>query len=170
MNTKKLYLFNLFTRIVPPTHFFGLKAKLLRWAGAKVGENVEIFSPKILGNFNLEIGSGVSLNHDVLIFGAPESSILIEDNVNIGSRCIIVTGCHDYDIKYDRVAGPGKYANIKICRGACISTQSLVLPGRTVGEKAHVAAGSVLTKDVPAFHRVAGVPAKIIRDLRIPKQ
>lgn len=169
LNTKKLYLFNLFSKIAPPTHFFRLKASILRWCGATVGNNVEIFSPRIMGNFNLNIGNGVSLNHESLIFGASDSSIIIEDNVIIGSRSIIVTGFHDYDIKYDRVAGPGRHADVRICKGACVSTHSIILPGKTVGEKAHVAAGSVVTHDVPAFHRVAGVPAKVIRDLRIPK-
>lgn len=142
---------------------------MLRWAGAKVGNNVEIMSPKILGNFNLEIGDGVSLNHESLIFGADGSSIVIEEQVIVGTRSIIVTGYHYYDIKYDRIAGPGRFSNIRICKGACVSTHCIILPGRTIGEKAHVAAGSVVTHDVPAFHRVAGVPARIIRDLRISR-
>lgn len=166
LNTKKLYFFNLLMKFLPASRCTGLKIKLLRWCGAKVGKNVSIFSPSIQGNFNLEIGDNVFIGHETLIFGAANSTIKLEDNVAIGSRVIIVTGYHDYDIKYDCVAGPGTYADVRVCKGACVSTGSMILPGKTVGEKSHVAAGSVVTHDVPAFHRVAGVPAKVIRDLR----
>lgn len=166
MNTKKLYIFNLLIKLLPPSRCLALKAKLLRWCGAKVGDSVEIFTPSIYGSFNLTIGDNVFIGHNSLIYGATGSSITIEDNVTIGSRVILVTGSHDYSIKYDGVAGPGKFGNIKICKGACVSTNSLILPGKTVGFKAHVAAGSVVTHDVPEMVRVAGCPARVIKNLR----
>ena len=55
--------------------------------------------------------------------------------------------------------------NVRICAGAMVSTGSIVLPGITIGKMAHVAAGSVVTKDVPAYTRVGGCPARFIRDL-----
>lgn len=167
MNTKRLYFFNLVCRILPLTHFYQLKVRLLRWSGAKVGDNVQIFSPKIYGDFDLEIGDNVWIGHEALIMGASGSKITIHDFAKIGTRSILVTGYHEYSIKYNNIAGPGLYDDIIIMRGATVGTQAMVLPGKTVGEKAHVAAGSIVTHDVPSFHRVAGVPARVIRDFRV---
>jgi len=52
-----------------------------------------------------------------------------------------------------------------IKRGAIIGAHSLVLPNVTIGEQSIVAGGAVVTKDVPDFQVVMGVPAKIIRDI-----
>lgn len=166
MNTTKLYFFNLTTKLLPPTRFNQLKIRLLRWSGAKVGKNVEIFSPRILGNFNLEIGDNVFIGHESLIFGASGSTISLDDYAGVGSRVILVTGSHKFTPEGPRIEGEGTFANIKICKGACVSTGSIILPGKTVGEMAHVAAGSVVTHDVPAYHRVAGTPAKIIKNFK----
>lgn len=166
MNPTKLYLFNLIVKILPPSRFYGTKSRLLRWCGAKVGKNVHIFSPKIMGGFELEIGNNVWLGHEPLIFGAHGSKVIIEDNAKIASRAILVTGYHDYDIKYDNIAGPGKYADITVCQGALVDTLAMVTPGKIIGEKAHVAAGSIVTHDVPPFTRVAGVPARVIKNFK----
>lgn len=139
---------------------------MLRWCGAKVGNNVQMFTPKILGNFDLELGDNVWIGHDALIFGAAGSKITVETNAKIASRAIVVTGSHDYDIKYDNIAGPGKSEDIRICRGAMVGTATIILPGRIVGEKSHVAAGAVVTKDVLPMVRVAGIPARVIKDFK----
>lgn len=140
---------------------------MLRWCGAKVGKNTEIFSSaKIIGGFNLIIGDGVFVGHDALIFGASGSTIEIEDYAKVGSRAIVVTGSHKYGIEYPSIAGPGTFENVMIREGASVGTNSVVLPGRTIGEKAHVAAGAVVTKDVPPMVRVGGVPARIIKDFK----
>lgn len=167
LNTKKLYIYQIITNFLPATRCFGFKAKLLRWCGANIGENTEIFSSaKFQGGYNLTIGDHVFIGHDALIFGANGSNITIEDYAKIGSRAVIVTGSHEYSIKYPSVAGPGYYKDIKIKRGAAIDTHSIILPGKTIGEKSHVVAGAIVTKDVPDFVRVAGIPAKIIKDFR----
>lgn len=137
---------------------------MLRWCGAKVGNNVQIFTPKILGNFDLELGDNVWIGHDAMLLGPMGSKIIIDTNARVASRAILVTGSHDYSIKYDNIAGPGKFENIHICKGAMVGTATIILPGRTIGEKAHVAAGAVVTKDVPPMVRVAGVPAKTIKN------
>lgn len=166
MNTSKLYLFNLATRLLPPSRGKGFKVKLLRWAGATVGENVELFTPKIQGNFNLIIGDNVFLGHEPLIFGAAGSTIRICNNAKVGSRAIIVTGSHVFDPSGQCIEGEGTFADVTIGEGAVVSTGSIILPGKTVNKMSHVAAGSVVTHDVPAYHRVAGIPAKIIKNFK----
>ena len=155
MNTKRLLIFNLLVRLLPPTRCLSFKVKLLRWCGAKVGQNVSIFSPRILGRADLIIGDNAWIGHEALIFGPKGSSIRIDDFAKVGSRAIVVTGYHEYSIAYDNIAGPGKWADVRICKGSCVGTMAIILPGKTIGEKAHVSAGSVVTHNVPAYHRVA---------------
>lgn len=170
MNTRRLFLIRFLFRMIPPTRGHNLKTHLLRWAGAEVGDNVEITSSSLfLGNFSLKIGDNCYIGHEALIFGAEGSCIIIESFAKIGSRVVLVTGTHRFSTDGDCIEKEGIFADVRICSGAAVSTGSIVLPGVTVNRMAHVAAGSVVTKDVPEFHRVAGVPARVVRDLRAPR-
>lgn len=165
MNTKRLFLYQLITKVLPPTRCYGLKASLLRWCGAKIGNNVRVVSSaKIVGDMDLIVGDNVFIGHDTLVFGTAGSTINIESNTIVGSRVIIVTGSHEFTPDGPCIEGPGISADVTICSGAAISTGSIILPGKTVNRMAHVAAGSVVTHDVPEFTRVAGVPARIIKN------
>lgn len=164
INTSKIHFFNLFVKLCPPSRCNNIKIHLLRWAGVKVGKNVSIFSPKILGQFNFIIGDNCWIGHDALIFGAAGSKVEMKPFSKIASRAIVVTGYHEYGVQYDNIAGPGKCADIIIGVGALIDTQAMVCPGKIIGEKSHVAAYSVVTHDVPSHVRVAGVPARIIKN------
>lgn len=166
MNSRRLLIFNFLVKFLPPSRCLKFKSKMLRWCGAKVGNNVEIFTPSIQGNFNLEIGDNVFLGHECLIFGAAGSTIKIEDYAKIGSRVVVVTGTHTFSLDGPCIEGPGIYKDVLIKTGAVVSTGSTVLPGKTIGIKAHVAAGSIVTHDVPDMVRVAGIPAKVIKDFR----
>lgn len=166
MNTTRLYFFNLMVKLLPLSRCYGFKARMLRWCGAKVGKNVQMFSPKIMGDFELELGDNVWIGHEALIFGAAGSKITVETNAKIATRAIVVTGSHEYSIKYDNIAGPGRAEDIRICSGAMVGTATIILPGNTIGAKSHVAAGAVVTKDVPPMVRVAGVPARVIKDFK----
>ncbi|MCM1142832.1 MAG: hypothetical protein NC453_30060 [Muribaculum sp.] len=117
MNTFRLYIFNLLVRILPPSRCLKFKARMLRWCGAKVGKNVRMFTPSIQGNFDLELGDNVWLGHQCLIFGARGSKIAIEENAKIASRAILVTGYHEYSVKYDNIAGPGLSKSLTIRGG-----------------------------------------------------
>lgn len=167
LSTKKLYFYHLICPLIPVSRCHGFKAKLLRWCGAKVGKNVEIMSTaKFYGGFELIIGNGVFIGYDAMIFGHNESTIIIEDYAKVGTRASIVTGSHEYTLDTPSIAGKGTFANVRVCKGASIETNAIILPGKTVGEMAHVAAGSVVTHDVPPFTRVAGVPARVIKNFK----
>jgi len=89
------------------------------------------------------------------------SDMIVEDDAFIGSH-ISTTN----DNKMGRgIAGVYKGPHIK--RGARIGSNATLLPGVVIGEEAVVAAGAVVTRDVPARKVVMGVPAKVIRD--VPK-
>ena len=163
LSPSKLYLFNIIVKILPSSRFYNFKAGMLRWCGATIGKNIHMFTPKILGNFNLEIGDNVWIGHEALIFGAEGSAIKIDDNAKVASQAVLVTGYHEYSIEFPNIAGPGKCDDIYIGKGSLVDTRAIILPGKSIGEKAHVAAGSIVTHDVPAFTRVAGIPARVIK-------
>ncbi|MCU7549563.1 hypothetical protein OCK74_10585 [Chitinophagaceae bacterium LB-8] len=88
--------------------------------------------------------------------------ITIEDDVLIGPRVNLTTENHPLD-PADRRALICKPIVIK--RNAWIGAAATILPGVTIGENAVVAAGAVVSKDVPANTIVGGVPAKIIKSI-----
>lgn len=141
------------------------EGKMLRWCGAKIGEGCEICSSaKFYGGFNLIVGNNCYIGFEAMLFGHSKSTIEIGDYAKIDSRTIVVTGTHDFDPNGPCIEKtPGTYHNIKICKGAVVSTSSIVLPGKTVGSMSHVAASSVVTHDVPEYVRVAGCPARITK-------
>jgi len=59
---------------------------------------------------------------------------------------------------------------VTIKRGAWIATHAVILPGVTVGEGAIVAAGAVVSRDVPPYTMVAGNPARPVQELKKPKR
>lgn len=168
MNTKKLYIISLIFKLLPISRCHKFKARLLRWCGAKVGKNVEIFSTaRIIGDGELEIGNNVFIGCDAIISCNKGSKIILEDYTIVGMRSILVTGFHPITPNGPRIIGyEGTSSIIHIRKGSSCGTSSIILPGITVGEMAHVAAGSVVTKDVMPYMRVAGNPAKPIRNLK----
>lgn len=111
----------------------------------------------------LVIGDHVSINSGVGI--AANVHISIGNNVMIGPRTSIMDSAYHLIDSLDD--GSNTARKIVIEDNAWIGTGSLVLPGVTIGKNSVVAAGSTVTKDVPANTLVAGSPAKVIRELTI---
>ncbi|MGO4784646.1 acyltransferase [Cryobacterium sp. W22_MBD10_FK3] len=86
--------------------------------------------------------------------------IAIGNNVNIGGYVQIFTLEHDPQAEDFGVQG----GPVSIGDMAYIATRAIILPGVTIGEGAVVAAGAVVTKDVPPYTIVGGVPARFIGD------
>jgi putative colanic acid biosynthesis acetyltransferase WcaF len=137
---------------------------LLRWAGAWVGNNVRICSSAtVLGTGALKIGNDTWIGHQVLIVST--SRIEIGCCVDIAPRVFIGNGSHQLDPIGAHAAGAGTTGDVVVGDGVWLCAGALLLPGVSIGEKAVVAAGAVVTRDVPARKIVGGVPAAILKDL-----
>ncbi|MDG6250039.1 acyltransferase [Methanocalculus sp.] len=106
------------------------------------------------------IGRNVDIAQFVFLEDSSPSLIQIEDYVDIGPRVTIVA--HDSSLHCIDPEIPLQYHRVLIERNAYIGAGATILPGVTIGEHSIVAAGAVVTKDVPPFVIVAGVPAKKI--------
>jgi acetyltransferase-like isoleucine patch superfamily enzyme len=106
------------------------------------------------------IGKGVDISTGVFIEESFPHMITIEDNVDIGPNVIIAA--HDSSYHCIQPDIPLICKEVIIKRNAYIGAGAIILPGVTIGEYSIVAAGAVVTKDVPPRSVVAGVPAKVI--------
>jgi acetyltransferase-like isoleucine patch superfamily enzyme len=111
---------------------------------------------------NIRVGGDVFINHNCTLNDI--GGITIGNEVFIGPRVSLVTSGHPVDPAFRRrqiVAAP-----IAIERGVWICTGATVLQGVSVGEDSVVAAGAVVTRDVPAGVVVGGVPARVLRSVK----
>lgn len=113
---------------------------------------------EVRGAKNISIGKGSVIGHHCVLDG--RKGIEIGENVNISSEAMLWSFQHDYNDSAFKAVG-GK---IVIHDYAWVSCRTILLPGRDIGKGAVVAAGAVVTKDVPEFKIVGGLPAKIIGD------
>ncbi len=166
MSSFILLLAQIVFRLIPHTKGFGIKRFVLRLAGAQIGKNVRICSSvRIIGNARLIIGDNTWIGHGTWLFcSAP---ISIGKDVNIAPICYIGTGTHVIDENGNSIAGAGLSLPISIGDGSWICAGSIILPGKTIGKKSVVAAGSVVTHDVMDYSLVAGVPSHIIKSFDV---
>jgi len=112
----------------------------------------------------LKIGNNVGISGAVLYC---TKEINIEDNVNIGANAKVYdTDFHPIDAQKRMRGESGKNAPVRICKDAWIGANATVLKGVTVGERSIVAAGAVVTRNVPPDSIVGGIPANLIRHIR----
>lgn len=127
--------------------------------GDHIGEGSYVAAPLAGAALDkLYIGNNVFINSNMLAMA--RGGITIEDNVQIAGNVNLLSNNHD---PYDRMVLTCK--PIIIRRGAWIGANAVVLAGVEVGEHAIVGAGSVVTKDVPAYAVAVGNPARVIRML-----
>lgn len=147
-------------------------------ASASIRKNVSVVHPE-----TFEIGDGVFIGEQTIIQGRFDGRCVIGNGVWIGpqsyfdARDLVIEDCVGWGpgakvLGSEHTGSPAgvpliqsdlKIAPVRICAGADIGVNSIILPGVTVGREAIVGAGAVLTKDVPDFATVAGVPARVIR-------
>lgn len=130
--------------------------------GSEIDETLRIFTP-----FHINYGKKTTFGRDCFVnFGCTFlalGGITIEDDVFIGPHCVLATEYHpeNPETRHSLLTKP-----IVVKRNAWLGANVTVLAGVTIGENAIVAAGSVVTKDVPDNMVVAGSPARVIREIK----
>jgi acetyltransferase-like isoleucine patch superfamily enzyme len=149
----------------------------------QLGRDVRIFQPDLVNLYGCSIGAETKIG----------AFVEIQKNVSVGERCKISSHsfvCEGVTIEDEVFVGHGvmftndiypravnedgslqtdadwKVVNTTVKKRASIGTNATILAGVTIGEGAMIGAGAVVTKDVPDFAIVAGVPAKVIGDVR----
>jgi acetyltransferase-like isoleucine patch superfamily enzyme len=127
----------------------------------EIDESVTVFTPLYINyGKNTKIGKNVFINFDCVFLDL--GGITIEDNVLIAPKVSLLTEGHPTSIE-DRHSLIPKPILIK--KNAWIGANATILPGVTIGENSVVAAGAVVSKDVPDNMIVGGIPAKILKTI-----
>ncbi|SDL46158.1 WcaF family extracellular polysaccharide biosynthesis acetyltransferase [Siphonobacter aquaeclarae] len=137
----------------------GLKCRLLRFFGAKIGTGV-VLKPKINIKFpwQLEIGDHVWIGEEVWIDNLVR--VRIGSNSCLSQGALLLCGNHDYKSpRFDLTAKP-----ITLAEGVWIGAKSVVCPGVTAASHAVLAVGSVATSDLDAYFVYQGNPARKVRE------
>lgn len=144
-----------------------LRARILRAFGARIGEDTRIHGPMlIIGEFRdfsgLVIGSHTHIGADSLFdLTAP---VRIGDRVTVSPRCSFLTHLNVGQSALKQ-AYPPQTAGVRIGDDVYVGTAVTVLHGVTIGERALVAAGALVEREVAPCTLVAGVPARLVKQL-----
>ena len=128
---------------------------------SEIDESVTIFTPfHINYGKNTQIGKNVFINFDCVFLDL--GGITIEDGVLIAPKVCLLSEGHPISPEQRHSLVP-KHIHIK--KNAWIGANATILHGVTIGQNAVIAAGSVVTKDVPDNVVVGGIPAQILKEL-----
>lgn len=146
-----------------------LRAPWLRLLGARIGRgtilhDVRFFNLYRRGLSGLELGEDCFLGDECLLDLA--EGIRLERQVTLAERVLVLThmnvGYRDHPLQG---RFPPRAAPVVIEQGSFVGASVTLLPGTRIGARSFVAAGSVVTDDVPPATLVAGVPARAVRRL-----
>lgn len=145
-------------RLVFSIPFWWIRKLFIRMFIGNMGHNCFIMKKFMATNpSNIYLGNNVIINRNVMLDGRG-AKIIIGNNVDIAQETNIWTLEHDvHSENHNAIAG-----NVIIDDYVWIASRVTILPGVHIGKGAVVATGAVVTKDIPPFTIVGGIPAKII--------
>ena len=124
-------------------------------AGAHIGRNCNL-GEGVFVETGVVIGDEVTIKNGVAVY----AGVTVEDEAFLGPHCVFTNDLRPRSGRFKRP--PAAFAPTLIARGATVGANATVVCGHTVGSYAMVAAGAVVTHDVPPYTLVAGVPARPI--------
>lgn len=145
-------------------------APIKKSALGKCGKGVRIGSgAHMCGVKNIYVGNDVAIGDGALLM-CTRAKIVIGDHTMFGPRVTVITGDHRYDIQGRVMTSikeeeklPENDQEVVFKGDNWIGANATILRGVTIGEGAIVAAGAIVTKDVPPYTIVGGCPAKVIK-------
>ncbi len=120
-------------------------------AGARIGSGCSLGQNVFVGN-DVVIGNNVKIQNNVSVYDA----VRLEDDVFCGPSCVFT----NVDNPRAAIVRKAEYRPTLVRRGATLGANSTIVCGTTIGAHAFVGAGAVVTRDVPDFALVLGVPAR----------
>lgn len=127
--------------------------------GKPVDESFRLFPP-----FYTDCGKNITFGKNVFVNSGchfqDQGGVTIEDDCLIGAQVEFATINHGQDPAH---RGDNHFAPIHLKQGVWVGSHATILPGVTIGKYAIVAAGAVVTKDLPDYAVAAGVPAKVVK-------
>lgn len=145
---------------IPPCDY--LKGRFLGLVGAKIGAKAT-FYPYVWINSgrNLTVGDDVDFATSCVV--TTDGGVQIGDRTLIGYGAKIISRNHKIPAGRGRIFGAGHISGkVIIANDVWIGAQAVILPGVSIGQGSVVAAGAVVTRPVPEYVIVAGVPAEVV--------
>ncbi|MBW8327224.1 MAG: sugar O-acetyltransferase [Prolixibacteraceae bacterium] len=138
-----------------------IRSLLSQITGSEIDESVAVFTPMYINyGKHTKIGKNVFINFDCTFLDL--GGITIEDGVLIAPKVSLLSEGHPISPEHRHSLTVG---HIHIKKNAWIGANVTILQGVTIGENSVVAAGSVVSKDVPDNSIVGGIPAKISKEI-----
>ena len=124
--------------------------------------------PKLIRKMGCHVGENTFFGDYVRMDTSYADMIYIGDYTHITSGCRIL--CHQRDLtnycKGDNAADLGyKTGEVHIGKGVMVGMETLIMPGVTIGDGAIIGAGSIVTKDIPAWTIATGRPARVVKSI-----
>lgn len=126
-------------------HFSHILGQVRIGKGCNIGQNV-VIGPKVV------VGDNVKIQNNVSVY----EGVTLEDGVFCGPSCVFT----NVNNPRSDIVRKSEYRPTLVKRGASIGANATIVCGHTLGEYSFIAAGAVVTNDVPAFALMAGVPAR----------
>ncbi|MEQ8612602.1 MAG: acyltransferase [Gammaproteobacteria bacterium] len=143
------------TAIIDEGASIGANTKIWHWvhvcSGAKIGASCSLGQNVYVGN-RVVIGNNVKIQNNVSVY----DNVTLEDDVFCGPSMVFTNVFNPRSA----VSRKDEYRNTLVKKGATLGANCTIVCGATIGQYAFIGAGSVITKDVPDFALVTGVPGK----------